>query len=152
MYDSIDNMPIYNWFKVNETNDLRWISKVPDANISWHRKKLSASWEKIFSEFIDTFGIPEKLKEIMELRRDIFVLKGQLALTGDRTLQLFVDIENEKLEKLLSRERGSKSFQIKTYVEKFLGFKLNEKETTVREFYNYVNALNDQSEKSDGRE
>lgn len=150
-YQSIDEMPIYNWFKINETNDLKWISKDLQIDAKKNIIILLSAWNKIFDEFIDTFGIPEKLKEIMEVKRDIFILQAQLALTKDRTIQIFIDIETEKLIKLMSKDKEQSTMQVKVYVEKFLGFKLNERETTVKEFYEYIIVLIDQSKEANGR-
>lgn len=142
-YDSIENLPIDNWFKINETSNLQWVAKTDRVDIKKHGPVLLNAWNKIFDEFIDTFGIPEKMKEIMEVKRDIFLMKAQRALTEDRSFETLIEIEEDKLKKILYQERAVNAGQVKVYVEKYLGFKLNVKETTVKEFYQYVEALNE---------
>lgn len=151
LYDSIETMPIYNWFKINETNDLRWVLKDFNAQIGINAKALLNAWNKIFDEFIEVFGIPDKLREIMEMKRDIMILESQVALKGDRTRLPFIEIKRDALEKLLKSEKKGVINQAKIYVEKFMGFRLNEKETSVKEFYGYVNALNEHT-KRNGRQ
>lgn len=143
-YKGIDDMPIRNWFKINETNDLKWVSKDQSINVSKHVNKLFEAWNKIFDEFIDMFGLPEKMKEILELKREIFVLEAQKNIENNGTLQLFIDIETDKLKELLNTEKEKSTGQARVYVEKFLGFKLNEKETSVKDFYQYIQAMNEQ--------
>lgn len=141
LYNGIDDLPIYNWFKINETNDLKWICKGERENAD--AKELHFTWERIFDEFIDFFGIPEKMKEVLELRRNIFVLQAQLALTKDRTKLLFIEIEKDKLDKILKEENKKNASQVEVYMWKFLGFRLDQKTTSVKDFYKTLMAMND---------
>lgn len=152
-YNSIDELPIYNWFKVNETNDYGWLLKKKLRLNDKQRLLLSEAWDKILSEFIDTFGIPEKMKDVLELKREIFVLKCQMTLGGDLLIKNFINIAEFKLKQILKEDKAQSTGSAKVYVEKYLGFKLNERETTVKEFYEYIEALKQQAKQNiNGRE
>lgn len=147
-YKSIDDLPKYNWDKINESNDYSWLLKKKFKLNDKQKKYLGGIWENILAEFIDTFGIPEKMKEILELKREIFVLKCQLHLDGDKLLKNFINVAEFKLRKLIEKDKGQTTGQVKVYVEKYLGFKLNEKETTVREFFEYIEVLKQQAKQN----
>lgn len=142
-YSSIDDLPIFNWFRISDTNNLQWLLIDTKELKNIKPEVLQHLWKKIFDEFIDTFGVPEKMRLVWELKRDIFVLESELYLTGDRTILTFIDVKNIELNELLADEKAESNKQtnlVKVYIEKFLGFQLNEKETTVKEFYTYAEA------------
>ena len=33
LYENIDELPIFNWFKINETNDLSWLIRGKKINV-----------------------------------------------------------------------------------------------------------------------
>jgi hypothetical protein len=142
-YKSIDDLPIFNWNKVNETNDLRWLLKKQSEKKLYNRQKnvLEAAWNGIFKEFVDAFGIPEQMLKVLEIKRDIAVLNADIILTGDMVLQTFIEIKQHELKELLTSDVKTGAGEVKVYVEKYMGFKLNERETTVREFYHYLELI-----------
>lgn len=144
-YQSIDELPIYNWHKINQTNELEWLLR-KKVLISDHQKKiLSNILDRMLSEFIDTFGIPEKMREILDLKSEIFILRCQMALENNKFLQNFIDIAEWKLKQIIADDQTQSTTQVKVYVEKYLGFRLNERETTVKEFYEYIEAIKNQN-------
>jgi len=140
-YQGIEDLPIYNWWKINETNELSWLLLNQELSYYADDKLLKPLWEKIFDEFIDTFGMPEKMRSILELKRDIQVLEWDIILTGDKSLQTFIDIKNFELQELLKEEKAQTNGQAKIYIEKYMGFRLDEKTLSVKDYYGYVNAL-----------
>ena len=152
LYQSIEDLPIYCWFKINETNNLEWLLKKKVKVTDYHKQVMVATWDKIIDEFVDTFGIPDKMKEILELKRDIFVLECEMFLSKDPLIKNFIKIKQFELRKLMETEKKKSTVSAKVYVEKFLGFRLNEKECTVKEFYEYIEAMKQQSKaKPNGR-
>lgn len=153
-YTAIDEMPIYNWRKINETNDLRWLFPEGKGMITPKKKTLlSEAWEKIFDSFIDTFGISKDFRRVLELRREIIVLKSKSLIYGDKSLNTMIKILNIELERLLKNtEAGVKTFsEVKGYIEKFMGFQLNERTTTVLDYYTYLNLLQENASNANRR-
>lgn len=136
-YVSIDEMPAYNWFKIAETADFKWCAK--------DQKKVDEEMSKIaygqmYMQFIDTFGVSEMMQEILSLQNQIAVYEIDKALTNDMSLEVFIKIKKHELKKL-TEDNKSKSNGAKVAVEKWLGFRLDMRSTTVREFYEYTNEL-----------
>lgn len=138
-YDSIDNLPLYNWRKINETNDLRWMFASGKGQVN---RRIAEAWQTIYDEYIDEFGINDKYLQILELKREIVKLTAELALTGDRSIETFIDIAKWELTELLKNEDKGQSFgTVKAYVEKYMGFHLDERIVSVRDYYNYLKLM-----------
>lgn len=148
-HKSIDNLPIYSWFKIHETNDLTWLLIDKPEKVILSKKELNslfAAWNIIFNEYIDTFGIPEKMKQILELKRDIQILKWELLLEKDRYYETFIDLKELQLKDLIKNEYTEKVNDVKVYIEKFIGFRIDEKIISVKEYYTYAEALKKENE------
>lgn len=143
-YTDIDTMPIFNWRKINETNDLRFLLVKWKNILKKDKKRMANVFYKMRDEFIDAFP-NEDLVKVYELKFKIEVLRITMALDGNRFHNNFIRMhqaEIDDINKKYSYSDRQTFAEIKVYVEKFMGFRLNEKEVTVTEYYNYLKALN----------
>lgn len=141
-YETIEDLPLFRWRKINETNELDFLIVKSGAKANNKLKRLlPVLWDKIYSEFLDTFGINEDFKNIMELRRDILVLKMEIAVSGDRFILNHIRIAEREIEALQVDNNdgsGNSNFvQAKAMISKFMGFPIDEKTTSVKDFYSY---------------
>lgn len=144
-YQSIEDMPIYNWFKVNN-GDFRFMLVKHSTKYDFDKAK--EAFDKLYSEYIDTFGISESYLKVIELKKNISVLKIEMALTGDRFLKNFIRMSEIELNDINSRTNKTNVNEVKVHLEKYLGFRLNEKETSVKEYYTYLNVMANDSRKA----
>jgi len=146
-YTSISDLPIYNWFKIHETNDLKYIL-IEEQKVGFMRQEeLSVVFSKIYDEFLDTFGISDDLKRISELRRDIRVLEIDMYLYNDMSKETFIDIKKAELDSIVYGKSKAKLNDVKGYVEKYMGFKLDDKITAVKDYYSYIEMMNLEAKK-----
>ena len=137
MYNSIDEMPIYNWFKCVELKDYSYCAKDKSkADLEACQIKFS----ELYAEYIDTFGISQQLNDILSLQNEILVLKIDLTLTKDNGIKTFIELKELELADKLNVKQ-SKTNTAKVAIEKYLGFRINEKEVTVKEYYDYLQAI-----------
>ncbi len=144
-YESIEDMPIYNWFKVNN-GDMRFMLIKQTAK--YDGKKAREYFDKIYSEYIDVFGISESYLKVIELKKQISVLNIEMAITGDRILKNFIKMAQIELDQINSKTNKTNTNEVKVHLEKYLGFRLNEKETSVKEYYTYLNVMASDSRKA----
>ena len=104
LFTSIDEMPVYNWFKIHQTNDLTLLVKSGKSETKKHSELLIATWDSLLSEFIDTFGVSETFKKIIRLRFSIETKKFQVIHTGDKSANTFIKLEQIELDKLTRHE------------------------------------------------
>lgn len=150
-FDSIDNLPVKRWFKIQETNDVAYIViPVFDKRGRLITKKINYStaqknilliaFSKITRQYLDTFGISDSYRRILELRRDIEVNKNKLFF-GDSSAQTMIDIYEFQLAEEL-KETENKSTEMATvYVEKHFKFSLDTDVVTVKKFYTYIDLI-----------
>ncbi len=142
-YNSIDEvaglegLPVFYWFRINETNDLKWliISGKPSE------QQLIESWGKIFSEFLDTFGVSTAFKAILQLQKEITVLKINNALGDGKSNNVFIKIKEEELKKKISVTNANNINEINTHLKRFLGYNIDQKNTSVKEYYTDLNTF-----------
>ena len=144
-YESIEDMPIYNWFKVNN-GDMRFM--LIKQTTKYDGKKAREYFDKIYSEYIDVFGISESYLKVIELKKQISVLNIEMAITGDRILKNFIKMAQIELNQINSKTNKTNTNEVKVHLEKYLGFRLNEKETSVKEYYTYLNVMANDSRKA----
>lgn len=139
-FESISDLPLHRWRKINETNDLSYLIVKPNVTPPLKEQRLlPALWDKIYCEFLDTFGINDDFKNILEIQRDILVLKMQMAIDGDRFHLNFIKMKEQEIKDLQGEGGTSNNFnETKARISKFMGFAINENETTVKDFYTYV--------------
>ena len=104
-YKSLDEMPIANWFKIQQTNDLKYM--LVKTRKSKHKGSIRA-WKgtkKLSNEYIDTFGISDEHRQILELSRDIEVLKIDFILTQDRSLLTMIEIKKDQLKAISKKQQ-----------------------------------------------
>lgn len=138
-YESIEDMPVYNWFKCVENKEYKYcLVDIKEYDES-KQELFELQFEKLYCEFIDTFGIPKDLDDIIILQNQILVLEIDIAL-GKKAAKTFLNIKKLELEEKLNVEKP-KTGSHKIAIEKYLGFRLNLKEVSVLEYYNYLEVL-----------
>ena len=143
-YNSIDEMPIYNWFKCIEIDkSYVLIDRKKDTKETLEHIE---QFEILYGQFIDTFGINEGLKDIITIQNEILCLKIDLAITNDKSIENFIEIAEIELNDLLKDNTKGSNNKTVIMVEKWLGFPIDEYKVSVKKFYDYLEAI-----KQDGR-
>lgn len=142
-YDSIDLLPIMNWNKIHETGDMTHLlvkkEKMNDEQI----KLLLEVWRKLYDEYIDRFGFSESFQDMLTEKIKIGKLKLKKIITGDESISNFIRVHEIKLEALKSKAMAGSSdiYKAKQAIEssvKYRGIRISLTETSVREFYSYL--------------
>lgn len=133
-------MPVYNWNKIIEKQLYQYVL----VDLKEHKEKnellYKQQFEVLYNEFLDTFGINDHLKSIIELQNEIVLYKIDIALTGDKSLTALQQLAEQRLQKKIEVKKTSTNL-VKVHIEKFMGFRIDEKQVTVYEYYNYLKAL-----------
>jgi hypothetical protein len=138
-YNSIEDMPAHNYVKICETNNLSWVLR--QRGITFSTKKCLQIFENIQSQIIDMFGVSDHYQKVLSKKQQICKLNIDKIVNGDDYLETFIDIATDEL-KALETAKHSTSAEIKVYIEKYLGFKLNLHEITVVEYFTYLEQMN----------
>ena len=133
-FESIKDIILWNWWQV-QTGDLRHTRK--DINIGTPKEDENA-YMMINDSYLDEFGIDKTQAEIIELQRRIAILECDFVIDENRFyLNEIRRLEKEILELLTNKNGGDRDGLI-IHLEKWLGFRINEKKITANKFYKIV--------------
>lgn len=98
LYNSIENLPIYNWNKINTTNDLRYLAK--DYDNAKVDKTYYDMFSQIYNQYYQHFGISDNLREYLKAKSSIEVMKYDYVVTNNSILLSRINIKEEEIQKL----------------------------------------------------
>jgi hypothetical protein len=133
-------MPIWNWIKVLETGKLEWIFIKGKGRVT---KKLAEHWLVLQQQYIDEFGLDEGYKQKLRLMLQLHNLRLNFVIDRDRSLlneikMIEIDLESSNTQQPMS------FYEIVDHVEKYKGFSLDPKKTSViKWYYSLKNMSND---------
>lgn len=139
-YTSIDTLPIWNWVKIHEANDLSYLIKGDDRQVKKKQiKVLDAAWKRIYDEYIKRYGFNQAMLTILRKQKQITKMKVEYWTTGDRTLLTFIEINQRELDKMIESTHSKENFfASKPWMEKLLGFRINIHHVSVAEWMDYA--------------
>ena len=153
LYSSIDNLPIWNYNKILETGNLRYMAKTDDfsKHFRYNKKKAFVNWEKINDEYINYFGVNENYQRILELEAEISINYYDWKVLKIPVARSYYNMAKNELESMQSGPvSGSAEYNIGKqifYIEREMGFKLEEKNLSVKQFFLYINELSEIAKK-----
>lgn len=131
---------MWNWWKLQETNNFKYLAVGKDL-INDFSKESAKIYENIFNEYIKIGGLGEEYIELLKLKQKWVQLRSEWLLTGDKgvkmdSIMLDVDIKDQQ-SKLNSIPGVTKESALAVICEQ-VGH-IDEKNITVKQFYNYIN-------------
>jgi hypothetical protein len=138
-YKSIEDLPVYNWWKLKETKDFKHL--LIDSNKKVNRYAVR-TFKAIDNEFINVFGIDRRFELYLDKLIKLTLINSEIARTKDRSKKIFADILEFEIEEILTDEEKN-AFNDKGFstVSKYLGSSVKIKEITVYEFYSHIEAI-----------
>ena len=152
-YTELDEISIYNWRKISETSELRWLVKSGEL-LSTNYEQAILIYNKLQQDYITLFGTNNDTDYLMILIKRKIVLTADLIITGERALKNQINILQAEIDFLTSQFEKNGSISLDEQLismGKFLGYGLKSKETTVTEFKATINLI-EQWQKSKSKE
>ena len=145
-YDSINDLPLVNWWKFNETKDFGHLLKEYKDVDEAQMEHLSAIYTELMDEFTKEFGISNHLLAVIEKQIEIALLKTDYVL-GEKGNTTLIEVAELELKELVKSVNGMSHNQIKAIIEKNMGFRVDPKVTTVMEYYSYIQLIDGKENK-----
>ena len=102
------------------------------------------TWQKLYNEFIDRFGLSDEFLADLQTEIKIANLQADLIITKQKHLKTLIKVEQEKMR--INNFDISEPKDIETILakmSKYYGFKLSSRELTTAEYYSYLNNITD---------
>ena len=147
MYDSIENLPVYNFNKINETGDLKYLLK---GSLKVPQTKLEKCWIKIYDEFLTEFGLSEKFSQWLEKQKQIVAHIYNAYVEGKRHEINFVRLKEMQAEELMKGDE-QKIGEVAAMISEYMHFPIDIRTITVYQFYHYLNRINGRASKDNTR-
>lgn len=145
-FENIDDLPIYNWFRISESNNLKYLFHKQQEPTEKQKELLQLVWSNIYLEFLETFGVPKKLQKIFSLKREILKMETRVIVDKRKDLKAAIILKKKELENITKVENQTTVNTVSAYVSKELGFRIDQHKTTVREFYEFLSSIEKQKE------
>jgi hypothetical protein len=139
-YNSIENLPVWNWWKISETGNLVYLRK--DENYELEEFSLSELWEKIHNEDLSLFPISNESKRVMRMKKKWIEKQAKYLVDGDRFALTEAEIIDINIKDSIDTSGSMSNDEIIIFLEEKLGRELNPKELSVKKYKNYIRYYN----------
>ena len=130
-WSSIDEMTLYKWIRCND-GKLEYTRKEKKGN----KIQDVYNWKKLYNEYLKEFGLDVRYKKYLEAQKKRALLQSVYVITKERFKLTEIEIESQKIQDLEMHFAGGKKIEvILTWLGMFLGYKLDQKTTTVKEYF-----------------
>lgn len=146
VWGSIEEMPIYNWVKILETGDLKWLY-INKGRVS---QKAAAHWLNLQQEYINEFGLDESYKQQLRLMKKLKDLNLDFVINRDRSLLNVIRMTEIDL-KTDNNKQAISFYQILDHVEKYKGFSIDPKKTSVMKWYYSLKNMSNNGQENTGK-
>jgi hypothetical protein len=136
-------LPIYNWFRITEDKDYTYLCKY----ITFSEPYLRLHFEKVYAQYIDFVGISAEYKSYLNKVIELELLEIDYALTNDRYYLTFIKLKQNELDALKKEDEKPQFSMVNAYVSKFMGFSIDQKKVTVKEYFEFVKLMKEQNGK-----
>lgn len=142
-YDSIDDMPLYNWNKC--INGDYYYVRIDEKQLDL--PECEEAFKKVYESYMNVFGIDRKYKEQIETIKKIALLQCDYLITKDQFKLTQIEVENAKLEMFNGKLASNVTLQqTLIYLSKWLGYRLDWKQVTVSEYYTILEESSKQAQ------
>ena len=143
-YKSIETLPVWNYWMVAETEDYKYLIESDNYNKKFKTNinKLVAIWDGISCEYMNYFGINNTYKELLMLKREIILNEYIWTSRREPIARVYAREAKKELENLELNSLNEKPQDQVFFIEKEMGFKVDPKKISLKDFYSYVNNIN----------
>ncbi len=149
VYDSIEDIPIWNWVKINENKNLNYLYK-DERNHKFRAFpiELHDVWLDLNQQLWDEFGVSQTYKRYFHLMKRRIVLRSDLIITGNTYLENEIWLIDQDIKRLFDtkvKENFSKTFwRIRMYTK----LNLDPKKISVKEYHDLIGVINSEAKNS----
>jgi hypothetical protein len=105
--------------------------------------KLNEAWELIYDEYLKLYGIPQSFKDYCNKKIQAGEMFAESLIEGQSWKRAIYEMLNEEAESAISSQQSEEFEKVLAYTSKKVGFRIDPKAMTVREFYGYLNLAED---------
>ena len=125
MKHDIYNLMLFDYLNIIRTADYSIVGSKED-------------FDKIEEAIQDEIGTSDKAEAIRQKRKELAIMMCDITVEQNQKLLTKFQIESDRLKKLLEDTEESDIYDLIVYLEKSMGFQINQKETSLKMFITYI--------------
>ena len=135
-YNSINDILLFNWFECLDGN-------YQYARLSGYEEKATLedvkAWESIYATYVSEYGLNQLYKEYLKVARKIAILQADYIEKGVKYNLTQIEVLEEKKKGIQDQmNKGVSRDSVMVYLSKYMGFRLNPKEMTAKEYFTLI--------------
>ena len=138
VYPDLNTLPIANWWKINSTNNYAYLLRVNRDVSEQEYTILEGKYDDLMEDYIVRYGMNDQLNDVLEKQREIALMRIDLILKNDPSLQTLIEVAEIELNELVKSQEGMSYQTLKAIIDKVMGFQINENTTSVVQFQSYI--------------
>lgn len=140
IYDSIEDLPIWNWWEIERTGNVKLLSlKGSKSKLYKYLFYCSSVWDFMQDQHIKEFGIPKGYIEISTAKANHAIAKAKYSVSQDNWDLTLLNIAKKELEDIKPKGKPTSNYKTKGKIEVALNIqRIDPKKTTVIEYYNLM--------------
>lgn len=137
-FNSIDELPIWNWWKVSETGNFIYLLKENDYNNEDYSLESYKNWLDLQDEYLEFFGMDSDFQKILRLKKQWIDKKSKYIIDNDRFSLTEAEIIESKIKEITDNNKTLNQDSTIILLEEKLGREIDPKKISVKKFYNYI--------------
>jgi hypothetical protein len=136
IYTDLNELPAFNWFRCIKTKDLTYL--LLNRKEKHDKDKLAKVFQKLNNQLIDELGFSDDYLNYLHKLRAYNLTKATWLISENNFDFTLMKIAEAELEQVSKQNSGSKRGNEKISAERILGFRIDLKEVSVVEYYDYI--------------
>ena len=137
-------MPLYNWIKCNK-GELIYIRKKVNKRDEIDEGD-EVMFKKVYDNYLDEFGLGKLHLRLLKVMKKKALLGLDFVISGDRFKLTEVALEEQRIKEMIeNNKQGMSTEQSLIYLSKWLGYHLDSKKISVREYFDIINEYGKQN-------
>ena len=134
-FNSIEDFPIWNWWKIAETGDLKYVFKDGKGKVTDRTVEV---WFKLQNEYLDEYGITDGFRRLIKLKKKWIEKRTKYLVDDDRFALMESEMTEVDMDDII-KEKDVKTDETLIMLEQKLGRELDPKKISVKKYYDYIN-------------
>lgn len=141
-YESIDELPLHNWFKINK-GEIEYCRRDLEKGTS---KEDIEFCDKISDSYYDELGIDVEMIRVLDLQKELAEARLDWVITGNNFIKNSINRLEIEIKELIEREPEGNFGETIIHLSKWIGHRIDVRIVTVKEFYNTVSLFKKEME------
>lgn len=147
-YRHIDKLPIYNWIKIHEEQNTKYVYITDEFDGLEETEKSQRAYSVLYEQFFNSFAITERLVEYLNAKKRMYIKLANAYINDDKSLLNFVQIEKRQIED--KYERGDTNIDYSTVLSELefeLKVQIDPHKMSVKSFFTHLKNLEARNKK-----